>query len=185
SSDLLTTIISPNPASKDWREPCGRPSPSTSRPQTKFRQPRGPWAGDPVVRLRSGPARLICGFEAFSSVRETSKMSIYTVHAPPAKSGQSAPDPERFVFVRDGFSFWAFLLGPLWMVWHGLWLATVGYLVLAAALQFVLGAAGAQSGLALAAGAFLALLVGFEAATLRRPGHCPGPQDEWRGLGVG
>jgi len=95
-------------------------------------------------------------------------MSIYTVHAPPAKSDQTAPDPERFVFVRDGFSFWAFLLGPLWMLWHGLWLVLVGYLVLAAALQFILRAAGAQSALAFAAGALLALLVGFEAATLRR-----------------
>jgi Protein of unknown function (DUF2628) len=95
-------------------------------------------------------------------------MSIYTVHAPPAKANQSAPDPERFAFVRDGFSFWAFLLGPLWMLWHGLWLVLAGYLILAAALQFVLRAAGAQSGLAFAAGALLALLVGFEAATLRR-----------------
>jgi Protein of unknown function (DUF2628) len=134
-----------------------------------------------MIRLRSGPARLVCGFEAFSSVQETSKMSIYTVHAPPAKSGQSAPDPERFVFVRDGFSFWAFLLGPLWMLWHGLWLALAGYLVLAAALQFVLGAAGAQSGLAFAAGAFLALLVGFEAATLRR---LPLARRRWKNVGI-
>jgi hypothetical protein len=95
-------------------------------------------------------------------------MSIYTVHAPPAKADRSAPDPERFVFVRDGFSFWVFLLGPLWMLWHGLWLVLAGYLVLAAALQFALRAAGTQSGLAFVAGALLALLVGFEAATLRR-----------------
>ena len=24
----------------------------------------------------------------------------------------------RFVFVRDGFHFWAFLLAPLWMLRH-------------------------------------------------------------------
>jgi hypothetical protein len=95
-------------------------------------------------------------------------MSIYTVHAPPAKADRSASDPERFVFVRDAFSFWAFLLGPVWMLWHGLWLVLAGYLVLTVALQFVLRAAGAQSGLAFAAGALLALLVGFEAGTLRR-----------------
>jgi len=40
-------------------------------------------------------------------------MSIYTVHEPPLKAGESAPDPDRFVFVRDGFSFWAFLLAVL------------------------------------------------------------------------
>jgi hypothetical protein len=108
-------------------------------------------------------------------------MSIYTVHAPPAKTDYSTPDPERFAFVRDGFSFWAFLLGPLWMLWHGLWLVLVGYLVLAAGLQFGLRAAGAQSGLAFAAGALLALLVGFEAATLRRLTLA---RRRWKNIGI-
>jgi hypothetical protein len=45
-------------------------------------------------------------------------MAVYTVHEPPMKAEQSQPDPERFVFVRDGFSFWAFLLPPLWMLWR-------------------------------------------------------------------
>src|ERR1700724_3939151 len=109
-------------------------------------------------------------------------MSVYTVHIPPSTRRGAASGPERFVFVRDGFSFWAFLLGPLWMRWAGLWLALAGYLVLAAALQFVLGAAGAQSGLAFAAGAFLALLIGFEGATLRRAPPWPGPPEEVRGV---
>jgi len=52
-------------------------------------------------------------------------MSIYTVHEPPLKAGESTPDPDRFVFVRDGFSFWAFLLAPLWMLRHRLWLVFV------------------------------------------------------------
>ena len=39
------------------------------------------------------------------------------------------PRSERFVFVRDGFHFWAFVLGPLWLAWHRLWLALIGYLV--------------------------------------------------------
>ena len=62
-------------------------------------------------------------------------MSVYTVHVPPARAQASPPDPERFVFVRDGFSFWAFLLGPLWMLWHRLWLVLIGYLVLVILLQ--------------------------------------------------
>ena len=33
------------------------------------------------------------------------------------------------MFVRDGFYFWAFLLGPLWMLWRRLWLVLVVYLV--------------------------------------------------------
>ena len=33
----------------------------------------------------------------------------------------------RFVFVRDGFHFWAFLLAPLWMLRHRMWLEFIAY----------------------------------------------------------
>src|SRR5215471_10306487 len=95
-------------------------------------------------------------------------MAIYTVHQPPLKSDQSTPDPERFAFVRDGFSFWAFLLGPLWMLRHRLWLVFAGYVVLSIVLQTGLRAIGASAPVMLSVGILLALLVGFEAATLRR-----------------
>ena len=61
-------------------------------------------------------------------------MSIYTVYEPPLRAHESAPDPERFVFVRDGFSFWAFLLAPLWMLRHRMWLVLLGYVVVTIAL---------------------------------------------------
>jgi hypothetical protein len=54
-------------------------------------------------------------------------MAVYTVHEPPPKPYEQASDPERFDFVRDGFSFWAFLFGPLWMLRHRMWLVLVGY----------------------------------------------------------
>ena len=95
-------------------------------------------------------------------------MSVYTVHIPPSTAKRSGSGPERFVFVRDGFSFWAFVLAPLWMLWHRLWLVFLGYCVLAIALQAGLRAIGASFGVRLTAGALLALLVGLEAATLRR-----------------
>ena len=95
-------------------------------------------------------------------------MSIYTVHEPPLKAGESTPDPDRFVFVRDGFSFWAFLLAPLWMLRHRLWLVFVGYVIVAVALQVGLRLIGASSGVIITVSFLLALLVGFEAATLRR-----------------
>ena len=40
-------------------------------------------------------------------------MAVFTVHEPPLKRYETEPEPERFAFVRDGFSFWAFVLGPL------------------------------------------------------------------------
>lgn len=95
-------------------------------------------------------------------------MSIYTVHEPPAKADQSQPDPERFVFVRDGFSFWAFLLAPLWMLRHRLWLVLLGYVIVIVALQVGLRLIGASATVMVVAGALVSLLVGFEAATLRR-----------------
>ena len=95
-------------------------------------------------------------------------MSIYTVHEPPLKADASTPDPDRFAFVRDGFSFWAFLLAPLWMLRHRLWLVFVGYVIVAVALQAGLRLIGASSGVIITVSFLLALLVGFEAATLRR-----------------
>jgi hypothetical protein len=95
-------------------------------------------------------------------------MAVYTVHEPPLKADQTQPDPERFVFVRDGFAFWAFLLPPLWMLWHRLWLVFLGYLIVATALQVALTLIGASSSVMLVAGALLSLLIGFEAATLWR-----------------
>jgi hypothetical protein len=95
-------------------------------------------------------------------------MSIYTVHEPPPRANEDAPDPVRFVFVRDGFSFWAFLLSPLWMLRHRLWLVLIGYLVVAVALQVAVAMLGASASVMFGVGFLLSLLVGFEAATLRR-----------------
>ena len=95
-------------------------------------------------------------------------MAVYTVHQPPLKKYEAGPDPERFAFVRDGFSFWAFLLGPLWMLRHRMWLIFIGYVAVAVAMQVGLRLVGASSGAAVFAAFMLALLVGMEAGTLRR-----------------
>jgi Protein of unknown function (DUF2628) len=108
-------------------------------------------------------------------------MSIYTVYEPPLKAYESAPDPERFVFVRDGFSFWAFLLAPWWMLRHRLWLALVCYVILAVALSVALRWIGTSAAVAVIAGALFSLLVGFEAATLRRFGLA---RRGWRNVGI-
>jgi hypothetical protein len=97
-------------------------------------------------------------------------MAVYTVHEPPARAGiSSAPEPERFVFVRDGFSLWALLLGPLWMLRHRMWLVLLGYIVVVVALAVVLHLHGTPTA-GTVVWALLALLIGFEAGTLRRFG---------------
>jgi hypothetical protein len=107
-------------------------------------------------------------------------MRIYTVHEPPLRRRETAVDPERFAFVRDGFHFWAFLLGPLWMLRHRLWLVLLIYVLLTAALQIGLYALGVSRVVIFAVGFMVALLVGFEAATLRRWTYA---RRRWRNLG--
>ena len=70
-------------------------------------------------------------------------MPTYTVHAPPPRKGEAASAPERFVFVRDGFYFWAFVLTPFWLLWHRLWLAFALYLVVSVVLAVGLRLIGA------------------------------------------
>ena len=72
-------------------------------------------------------------------------MSVYTVHEPPLRAGAAAPDVERFAFVRDGFSWWAFLFAPLWMLRHRMWLVLIGYVVVAAAIEIPVRMSGAPA----------------------------------------
>jgi hypothetical protein len=106
-------------------------------------------------------------------------MATYTVHEPPLRNGETVSDPERFVFVRDGFHFWAFLLGPLWMLVHRMWLVLALYLAGNAALAVGLHMLHAWGGARFAVTVILALLIGLEAATLRRFSL-----RKWRGVGV-
>jgi hypothetical protein len=95
-------------------------------------------------------------------------MPTYTVHEPPARNSSAASEPERFVFVRDGFYVWAFLLAPLWLIWRRQWLVLLIYLLV----TFGIALAMRQAGVNVAARSFvlllIAFLVGLEAGTLRR-----------------
>lgn len=95
-------------------------------------------------------------------------MTVFTVHQPAPRKTEDVAPPERYVFVRDGFYFWAFLLGPLWMIWRGLWLVLVAYLAATVAIQALLFALGVSGAVKFAVAFLMALLVGFEAGTLRR-----------------
>ncbi|SRR5258707_7486894 len=95
-------------------------------------------------------------------------MPIYTVHEPPLRRYETEPDPVRFAFVRDGFSFWAFVLGPVWMLRHRLWLVLLGYILLTVAIGIGLHVVAAPIGARLLVGFLIALLFGLEAASLRR-----------------
>jgi uncharacterized protein DUF2628 len=95
-------------------------------------------------------------------------MPIYAVYQPPLRAAETSPDPERFVFVRDGFYFWAFLLTPLWMLWHRLWLVLLIYVIVTVGLENAMQYVGAGPGSTAFAAFLVAILVGFEGGTLRR-----------------
>lgn len=92
-------------------------------------------------------------------------MTSFTVHLPPTLPGEH-PAAEKIVFLRDGFSTWAFIFGPLWFMWKRAWLPAVLWsLVLAvlAGLGVLLKIpADAMSFAALA----VALFLGFEGCRL-------------------
>ena len=91
-------------------------------------------------------------------------MAIYVVMEPPAANAAEAA--ERAVLLRDGFALLAFLVPPLWLLWHRLWIE--------AAIAFAVGvgltALGEVAGLGFT-GAALSLLVsifvGLEGQALR------------------
>ena len=107
-------------------------------------------------------------------------MPTFTVHQPPPRQDETVSPPERFVFVRDGFYVWGFLLAPLWLLWRRLWLALTIYLAVNIAIGFALWLIGASSGMKVVAGLIIALLVGLEASAIWRRKLAG---EKWRTLG--
>lgn len=95
-------------------------------------------------------------------------MPTYTVHEPPPRKNESVAAPERFVFVRDGFHFWAFLLPPLWLIARRLWVALILYVIVAVALEFGMAWAKVPSGWRIVVELMLGIVIGLEAATIQR-----------------
>ncbi|MGX1307496.1 hypothetical protein AB7M35_002216 [Amorphus suaedae] len=94
-------------------------------------------------------------------------MAVYTVLLPPpARASGVEQTAERTVFVRDGFSWLAMLFPVLWLLFNGLWLLLLAFILVAIGLEFGLSLIGGPvPGLA---GMALAVLFGFEANGLRR-----------------
>jgi hypothetical protein len=96
-------------------------------------------------------------------------MAVYTVHAPASYYATDVrTTPDKLVFVRDGFYFWAFVAAIIWLIWHRLWLALLGYLAISLAAEIAMWSLGVGAGTRLVVMAVFALLVGLEAGSLRR-----------------
>jgi hypothetical protein len=113
-------------------------------------------------------------------------MAVYAVFEPPLKedaagAGAAMERALRVKFVRDGFSWVAFLFGPVWMLYHRLWLAVVCYVALIFVVTVIAFKFGLAEGAVTLASLLIAVLIGFESATLRRRKLL---RWRWRDLGV-
>ncbi len=96
-------------------------------------------------------------------------MLTYTAHSKPEPQVQGqAEDGKGVVFVKDGFSWPAFLIPFFWMLWHRLWLPLVGYV--AAVVLIVLAGYGFSwpENLTGGIGLLANLFFGFEGNNFRR-----------------
>lgn len=64
-------------------------------------------------------------------------MKVYTVHHRQEASGSLTGLAEDAILVKEGFSWPAFLFGPLWLLYKRMWIVFVFYL----AVELALGAA--------------------------------------------
>ncbi|MBO6784078.1 MAG: DUF2628 domain-containing protein, partial [Alphaproteobacteria bacterium] len=79
---------------------------------------------------------------------------VYTVHARPWASSEDGDA----VFVREGYNWAAFVFGPLWALWHGMWKTAIGLLALSVVVSGMAVVVG------MAEGAELAVSLGFQVA---------------------
>ena len=107
-------------------------------------------------------------------------MPVFTIHGP-TTNGADVGLIDKFVFVRDGFHFWAFVFGPLWLVWNRLWLATIGWIIVTVTLHLGLASMGAGRLAIWSADFLVAVLMGLEAASLQRWTFSRG---KWRQLDI-
>ena len=87
-------------------------------------------------------------------------MKLFTAHRPPHTSR------DRAVFVKEGFSWPAFLFPLIWLLYQRLWLAFALYLLAVAAIGTA--AADLPGGPLVALVLALNLILGFEANDLKR-----------------
>jgi Protein of unknown function (DUF2628) len=91
--------------------------------------------------------------------------TVYERRVAPEDIEERATD---LVFIKEGFSFWAFTVPALWFLLNGLWRGLLLYLVLSVVLMAGLAQLGASELLMGTAGLLLNLIFGFEARDIYR-----------------
>ncbi|NJO23527.1 MAG: DUF2628 domain-containing protein [Sphingomonadales bacterium] len=95
-------------------------------------------------------------------------MTAYTVHEPPTPPADLLDRAESLVFVREGFSWPAFLFTPIWLIANRLWLALVAYLAIVGGAQLLLYLAGIHGPWITWVFLGVHFLIGLESSTAHR-----------------
>ena len=95
-------------------------------------------------------------------------MTVFAVYQPPSEAPDLAERADRLAFVKEGFSWPAFLVPLLWLIYHRMWIEFVVLFLIYIVMQVVIGTeTDSQSALAAFAGFAISVLFGFAANDLR------------------
>jgi len=94
-------------------------------------------------------------------------VTVFSVYEAPNQAPDLALRAERLAFVKEGFSWPAFFVPILWLLYYRMWIEFVLLAVIYIALQLAFGGAAQGQALAGWAGLAIAVLFAFEANDLR------------------
>ena len=117
-----------------------------------------------------------------------SNTKAYTVHEKPSPAVTKGDRAEELVFVKDGFSLFAALVPPIWMIINRLWLVLAGYLIGIFGLIVIFSVLNINDSWLSYISLALSIIIGFEADSLirwtlerrawRQIGHITGANSE-------
>ncbi len=96
------------------------------------------------------------------------RLKAYTIHERPNPPALKSERADELVFVKDGFSLFAALVPPVWMMTNRLWLVLAGYIASVLGLIIIFGVLKIPDFWLSYAVVALNLVVGFEADSLIR-----------------
>ena len=94
-------------------------------------------------------------------------MIVYSVYEPPIPATELIERSDRLAFVKEGFSWPAFLVPLLWLIYYRMWIEFVVLLLVYVGLQLVFGADNQGPALTAFASFAIGVLFAFEANDLR------------------
>lgn len=100
--------------------------------------------------------------------RDANYVAAFTVHEPPNPPADRIDRAEALVFVPDGFSWGAALMGPFWLATQQQWVALAAYVAAAAILCWGLTDLGVSEAAVIVSLLAINIWLGFEAPEIKR-----------------